>query len=52
MITDDKVEDANFEQKIKGKIMIGNMIFFLLLMRAPCKRKHLKVIGFHPPMVS
>ena len=46
MITDDKVDDANFEQKIKGKIMIGNMI------GGACKRKHLKVIGFHPPMVS
>ena len=39
-------------KKIKGKRMIGNMIFFSLLMRAPCKRKHLKAMEFHSPLVN
>ena len=37
---------------ISSKRIIGNMIFFLLLMRGTCKRKHLKAMGFHPPLVN
>ena len=37
---------------MKGKRMIGNMISFSLLMRAPGKRKHLKAMEFHSPLVN
>ena len=50
MMTDDKIEDANFEQTNEGQKNDWHNDIFPVADEGTMQRKHLKAIGFHPPL--